>query len=478
MMTSVRARLVGLVAGVLTMAGVGSYATTRTVTSLADSGAGSLRDAIAASAANDTINFAVTGTITLTSGELLVSNSVTIAGPGPSNLAVDGNAASRVFHTGLNTTVSISGLTITNGNATGTYPANTGGGIYSENATLIMSNCTLSHNRTDVYGGGIYSLSTSNGSASVEVVNCTLSSNGPVFAGGGICNRADTNGRASVKVVNSLLTDNLGSGGGGGIFNDAEGGGRTCVQIVNSTVSGNVGGSAGNAVDSQAGSGGTATVEIVNSTFSGNRGADSDIIIGGFGGSATLEVGSTILNAGASGVSIRPGSSRVLSLGYNLSSDSGGGFLTATGDQINTDPMLGPLQDNGGPTFTHALRASSPAVDQGKNFSASAVDQRGSPRTFDDSNIANATGGDGTDIGAYEAAQLQMTAAAQAGNDFQLSFTSLLGTNYEVQSRADIVAGTWTSLLSGIPGNGGIAMVTVTNAFDQTQQFYRVHPVP
>jgi hypothetical protein len=87
-----------------------------------------------------------------------------------------------------------------------------------------------------------------------------------------------------------------------------------------------------------------------------------------------------------------------------LSSDNGGGFLTAPTDQINTDPLLGPLQDNGGPTFTHALLPGSPAIDKGKNFSGATTDQRGPGfvRTFDDVSTANATGGDGTDIGAFE----------------------------------------------------------------------------
>lgn len=78
--------------------------------------------------------------------------------------------------------------------------------------------------------------------------------------------------------------------------------------------------------------------------------------------------------------------------------------MTATGDQINTDPMLGPLQDNGGATFTHALLPGSPAIDAGKNFAAGSTDQRGSGfvRTFDNASIANANGGDGTDVGAYE----------------------------------------------------------------------------
>src|SRR5206468_7597889 len=88
----------------------------------------------------------------------------------------------------------------------------------------------------------------------------------------------------------------------------------------------------------------------------------------------------TVFNAS----SIFRASGMIRSLGYNLCSDDGSGFLTATGDQINTDPMLGPLQDNGGPTFTHALLSGSPAIDSGDpNFDPYAFnppllyDQRG-----------------------------------------------------------------------------------------------------
>src|SRR5207248_10633295 len=86
------------------------------------------------------------------------------------------------------------------------------------------------------------------------------------------------------------------------------------------------------------------------------------------------------LKAGASGVNIANDGGTVISLGYNLSSDDGGGFLTGPGDQINTDPLLGPLQDNGGPTFTHALLLGSPAIDMGDpNFTPPPFfDQRGS----------------------------------------------------------------------------------------------------
>src|SRR5439155_23437478 len=69
----------------------------------------------------------------------------------------------------------------------------------------------------------------------------------------------------------------------------------------------------------------------------------------------------------------------VISHGYNLCSDDGGGFLNSSGDQINTDPILGPLQKNGGPTFTHGLLTGSPAIDTGDpNFAPPPLyDQRG-----------------------------------------------------------------------------------------------------
>src|SRR5690349_6945770 len=93
----------------------------------------------------------------------------------------------------------------------------------------------------------------------------------------------------------------------------------------------------------------------------------------------------------------------ILSLGYNMSSDDGGGVLTSASDLINTDPLLGPLLDNGGPTLTHALAVCSPAIDHGKNFSATARDQPVLSRVFDYPGMASALGGDGTAIGAVEA---------------------------------------------------------------------------
>src|SRR6266566_4513927 len=128
---------------------------------------------------------------------------------------------------------------------------------------------------------------------------------------------------------------------------------------------------------------------ITNSTLSNNYAALSG---GGIEGGATL--GNTILNANTP-ENIYGGA---ISHGYNLSSDDGGGNLTGTADQINTDPKLGPLQDNGGPTFTHALLSGSPAIDAGDPAFVG-------PPDFDQRSIGFPRVQNGRiDIGAFESA--------------------------------------------------------------------------
>jgi hypothetical protein len=149
---------------------------------------------------------------------------------------------------------------------------------------------------------------------------------------------------------------------------------------MNSTVS-------GNRVDGAQDAGGgilnEGTLTVTNSTISDNTAANPGgaIYNTNFSGGGTANTGDTVLNAGASGGTIFNSGGTVTSLGYNLASDDGGGVLTGPGDQINTDPMLGPLQDNGGPTFTHALLPGSPAINAGDpSFTPPPFyDQRGSP---------------------------------------------------------------------------------------------------
>jgi CSLREA domain-containing protein len=353
-----------------------TQAATITVSNTNDSGTGSLRQALADANDGDTIDFSVTtpATITLTSGQVTVGKSVTISGPGANVLAVNGSGASRVFNISSGKTVTISGLTITNGSA----PSDSGGGIYNDHSTLTVSNCNVSGNFA--------------------------------AAGGGIVNDGSTSGSATMTIINSTVSANQSGGAGGGIVNDGSTSGSATMTIENSTVSGNFAGSAAGAIFNSAGHG-TATLTIRNSTFSGNSSSPTpgDIRNDGSTGSATLTIGSTILKAGTSASIANVNSGTVNSLGYNLSSDAAGGdgttgpggFLNQTGDQRNTDPKLGPLAYYGGPTPTHILKTGSPAIDAGKNFSGATFDQRGVgfARTV---GSAAVTGGDGTDIGAFE----------------------------------------------------------------------------
>jgi uncharacterized repeat protein (TIGR01451 family) len=134
-----------------------------------------------------------------------------------------------------------------------------------------------------------------------------------------------------------------------------------------------------------------------------------------------VSVGSTIFRGDGVSANLSndgPYPGVIVSRGFNLSSDDGGGFLTGTTDQKTTDPKLGPLQDNGGPTLTHLPLPSSPAIDQGSSdpllpFGAT-TDQRGFTRTVDDLTIPNVPLGDGTDIGAVELGGAPVQPAKQA----------------------------------------------------------------
>ena len=137
--------------------------------------------------------------------------------------------------------------------------------------------------------------------------------------------------------------------------------------ITNSTITGN---------SALRGGGVAGGGNIAHTTFSNNS---ASLAGGALYLTSPLELGNTILKAGTSGVNIFNNGGSFITHGYNVCSDDGSGFLNGPGDQINTDPMLGPLQDNGGPTFTHALLPGSPAIDAGDpNFTPPPYyDQRG-----------------------------------------------------------------------------------------------------
>jgi len=175
------------------------------------------------------------------------------------------------------------------------------------------------------------------------------------------------------------------------------------LTISGNSVAGFYGASGGGGIHNVGRFSGSATLTVTNSTLSGNSadhggGIYNDAHIGE---GAMLEIGNTILKTGSSGANIYNPEGTVTSLGYNLSNDNGGGFLTATGDQINTDPLLGPLQDNGGSTFTHALLTGSPAIDAGDpNFNPNSFNP---PMVYDQRGTGfNRVVNGRIDIGAFE----------------------------------------------------------------------------
>src|SRR4051812_44391293 len=181
-----------------------------TVTNTNDSGLGSLRDALAIANDGDTVDFAVTGTITLTSGRLMVDKSITISGPGAESLAVDGNAQDSIFYITSGVTVTISSLTITNGNS-----RFDGGGIYNQAATVTLDNCIISNNSAQ-YGGGIYNQAAID-DATLTVNNCVLIGNSVSAEGGGIYNFGYE--AATVTVYATSFSQNSAGFSGGGVRN-------------------------------------------------------------------------------------------------------------------------------------------------------------------------------------------------------------------------------------------------------------------
>src|SRR5437667_5295047 len=505
------------------LSGTSRAVNTITVTNPGDIGPGTLREVIAGALPGDTIYFATgLGTITLTSGELVIDKDLTISGPGSGNLTITRSAAGdtpefRIFNVTSSTgTITISGLTVSNGLAlfggginndgtlalddcviTGNIAKVSGGGVANRlnGSSLTMNNCfvtgdSVATSGNDGWGGGVY-----NGPGTMNVTNSTVSDNsvqadaGHDAYGGGVYNEG------SLTIIGSKVSGNHSTGGGdadgggGGIFNDnqltlttstvdsntatggagsgpgrgygggiANGGGDTTLD--RSTVSGNfaVGGAGSDSSSGGSGEGGGIAVDfdfvtVDTSTVSGNTssggagngsgGAGSshgggifnqsfaalfnctiatNVVPTGFTGDGggiyninLLELKNTIVVANTAPVDFfnKPydpnvpadPSGSVYSDGFNLIGktnglDSVGGPFDPASDWLNrsaTEVNLGPLQDNGGPTFTHALLCASFAIDKGDNTNSwgPATDQRGFPRP-------EIVGGL-IDIGAYEA---------------------------------------------------------------------------
>ncbi|MHB8086712.1 MAG: sortase [Anaerolineaceae bacterium] len=188
---------------------------TLTVNSTADSGAGSLRQAISDAGAGDTINFAssLSGATILLASKLTLSKNVTIDGSSLSEaVIISGNDKVQVFHINSGVTSVLNSLTIANGGYTGTYSGEGGGGIFNA-GTLTITNSTITGNKVHSYpGGGIYI-----DSGTLTLKNSTCSYNIASQAVGGCLK-----GSGVLTIDNSTISDNLTYQNGGGIFFEGE----------------------------------------------------------------------------------------------------------------------------------------------------------------------------------------------------------------------------------------------------------------
>ncbi|AVH68999.1 DUF4347 domain-containing protein [Nostoc sp. 'Lobaria pulmonaria (5183) cyanobiont'] len=374
--------------------------------------------------------------ITLTSGKLTITDDVSILGTGTSQLTVSGNNTSRVFEiSGLATGVTIDGLAIASGgiqinsnsilsltgssisgnteesgisnngilNLTGsTVFGNTKGGIY--NSSILSLTGSRVFGNTGDFGGGIYNDGSNARVGTLKITASTVSGNTANY-GGGIYNKGGT-----LNITASTVSGNRANYNGGGVVNGDDGGyGGGSATLTNSTISGNTANDEGGGIyDSGSYSGDNLTLS--NTTITSNI-ADSDGNgVGNGGGVASygspMNVSNTIIagnfDNSTSGDIHSDVSGSVADFGNNLIGDNTGSTNFTTSTLVGTiaspiDPKIGPLQNNGGATFTHALLADSPAINAGNNSLVPvgvSTDQRGAG--FDRlSSVA-------IDIGSYE----------------------------------------------------------------------------
>ena len=472
------------VAAVASVACAATQAATITVTNTDDAGAGSLRAAVLAAADGDTIDFAVTGTITLTSGFIQIRKSVTISGPGPTQLTLSGNNTSRIFaindsNPALDSPVTLSGLRFTAGNATATAPvgtcpapAGTAGGAIAALETVVFRNLEIDGNTSARSAGGIVWLPTLSGQ-SFTMSDSVISNNTSLCPGatervngGGLMLVPDVSfpvgGTASATITRVRILNNSAERFGGGFANYIPG----TVTIADSVISGNTavtrngggilsswfdamttaattilirtevsnntaeyGGGilASNESPSAQTANGAGSIALFESTVSGNSARTSgggmslygnvlavvgnstiaaNAALGPTSGSGGLRIENGVVSGAAttnnlpnqvliessvlSGNIAPVGSAQDLNFSVNgapvLPISIGKSLvqaynpsltLTGAGNVTGVSAQLAALANNGGLTKTHALLATSPAINSGSNALNAPTDQRG-----------------------------------------------------------------------------------------------------
>ncbi len=434
-----------------------SYAADIVVTSTDDVTVGTssdctLRDAIeaantdqasggcAAGSGRDTIRFefrssSLPRTIALIAQLPKIYRDVTINGPGASNLIIDGDGSSRIFHITA-VSVSISGMTLQNGGGHGPQTDTHGGAIAIFGGKVELSKMSFKNNISAAGGGAIYLHSGIGFQGSLSIIACNFENNeartnGWTNTGGGaiyaIGNEFELSVTHSSFINNVTEVDSsyhaqvlatLGSHGGAMIIIPMLEESSSKVNLQTSTFSGNKADGNGGAIAFISPQGlqtrvltTIASLTVTNNTADSNNNAQG---LGGgiFGQAAKTKIINTIV-AKNQQLGSTPNFNapdilgRYRSQGYNLIGDEGlnsSGF-TGTADQIGTpaspiDPSLSQLADNGGMGQTHLPKATSTVVDKGK-CSNSSDDQRFVRRPVE-LPVPNAPGGNGCDIGAIE----------------------------------------------------------------------------
>ncbi|MES1240432.1 MAG: right-handed parallel beta-helix repeat-containing protein [Acidobacteriota bacterium] len=397
------------------------------VSNLADSGPGSLRQAVLdanALAGADEVTFQplLTGAIVLTSGEIPITDDLVVSGPGAGVLAVSGNRSSRIFRVNDGTAVvrevTISGLALTQaevqefgwiyGGAVqvigedltvldstvsqsaalpiGATTKGLGGGIASLGGNLRIERSTVTGNQ--VSWGSLSGRPSVGANLYVEGGSLTLLdsvvSNGSGDMGSGVYLQGGTHVIHRTAIVDNSALFAVGagiaidageldveestlSGNGGGALVLFDG---AVVRVVNSTISGNTGALRGAGADVL-----DATLDLRLTTVSGNSGSDGNLSVYTGG---TINLDHAIVANGSPQDLFRE--SGTINAVYSLAETPGTAINgTNANNRLGVDPGLGPLADNGGPTETHSLLSGSPAINAGDPFlpAPPATDQRG-----------------------------------------------------------------------------------------------------
>jgi hypothetical protein len=402
-----------------------SPAATLVVTNRLDDGPGSFRQTVADALAGDTVTFApeAYGTIVISNSPLFLDKDLVILGPGASTLSLRGTMENSVFFAAAGN-VFLANLAITKGQA------DYGGGVQQFGGTLTISNCLFAGNiatNLDGLGGGIYVAA-----GTLTVINSTFAAN--VGKWGGAVN-VSLEGQVEFRNSTFFLNTATTSGAqGGAIWSAGTVDVRSCT-IASNTVSGF---SFGGGIRRSGG-----TVRVRNSIIAAN---------------------SAFTESDVSGIPF-------VSQGYNLIGNAtlAQGFTNnANGDQVGTpatpiDPLFGPPDSNIMP-----LLPESPAIDKGNSFGFT-TDQRGATRPFDFPAIPNASGGDGSDIGAYELGlRLEIH---RSGRNAVLSWVTNAA-NFRLEKSPDFPASNWSNA-SGTPIVSG-RLFYFTNDASVGNTFYRL----